>query len=201
MQNEQQNCWSRPCKSAVKLLQSHHRYIVKNKKKRTTWCVFLILLVVCKPLVDNFHKFAFEHNCVCAVVFRSDKTQRWIHNTPPVVTSCTTQLDDEGIVHTLWQSYAIVASVGKLFLAKLDICRVAKAVALESFVAHVLDIVELFVHNLHGLGFGCGICKMWRKVVYDGIFDKVFDILVGLIVAVRTDMYAQKLRVGLGWCA
>ena len=101
----------------------------------------------------------------------------------------------------MWQSYAIVASVGKLFLAKFDICRVAKAVALESFVAHLLYAVELLVHNLHGLGFGCGIAEMWRKVVYNGIFDKVFDILVGLAIAVRTDMYAQKLRVGLGWCA
>ena len=65
----------------------------------------------------------------------------------------------------------------------------------------MLDIVELPFYNLHGLVFGGGICKMWRKVVYNGIFDEVFDILVGLIVAIRTDMYAQKLRVGLGWCA
>ena len=91
---------------------------------------FLILLVVFQPLVDNFHKLAFEHNCVCAVAFPSNKTQRWVHNTPPVVALGATQFDDECIVHALWQGYAIVASVGKGLLAKLDLCRVAKAVVM-----------------------------------------------------------------------
>ena len=159
---------------------------------------FLILLVVCKPLVDNFHKFALEHDCVCAVVFCADKTQRWIHDAPPIVALGATQFDDERIVHTLWQSYAIVTAIGKRFLAKFDLCRVGKTVVLKRFLTHVLDILHLLLHNLHCFLFGRGVCEMWRKIVDNGIFDKVFDILVGLVVAVSTDMYAQKLRVGLG---
>ena len=62
----------------------------------------------------------------------------------------------------------------------------------------MLDILHLLLHNLHCFLFGRGVSEMWSKIVDNGIFDKVLDILVGLVVAVRTDMYAQKLRVGLG---
>lgn len=148
------------------------------------------------PLTDYFQQAGFVHNVTASVAFASDKTQRRIHNAPPVVAAAGAEFYYQSVVHAAGKSKPVVTSVGKLFGAQFDGGTVLFALFRKHLVAHRFYPVEVLLYHLHCLFLGGCLREIGGEIVDDCRFYRVFDALVVAVVAVGTNVNTQKFRIG-----